>query len=550
MGGIRRWWWGLSPGDRRLTVLFLAIIVATLPGYLAGAVLLATRSAPPAPPARAAATTPTPTVSPTPLPSRTPTPAGSPSPTPTIEPQSLAEVVRRGLPSTVAIVVLIPPRTVSSGTGVAVAPNQVVTNAHVVAGAAQVRIGAPGGGVWDATVRGLDPRRDLALLDVPGANLVPATLGDSSALQVLEEVVALGYPFLDRFEDNAPTATRGVISKLFARINGQDYIQMDASLNPGNSGGPLFNRRGEVVGINVARLEGDAGRPAAGIAFAIPINEVKLRLPALASSPAPSPSARPTARPQGQPQSAVRRYYQALADGDLQGAYAVLSDDFRQHLPYAEFARTLADKRGWQLQAVRGGTEPRQPSAVEADVLVQTNGAATATLYRERWRVVWENDAWVLDERLSSAPVAPPASPTPVPSPTRPPPTPTVARSPTRPPAAATPRPSPPPSGAAGAASCRSAPGSLVPGREFDIVQATSRPLPSGDLQVEGVVRNNCDLPQAGVLHVQALDPRGQAVARAELPFGPLAPETSTPFQVVLPNARGVSRVQVTATPP
>lgn len=549
MGGIRRWWQGLSPNDRRLTALFLALIVATLPGYLVGAVLLATRSAPPAPTARAADSTPTPTASPTPPPAPSPTPAGLPWPTPTIEPQSLSEVVRRGLPSTVAIVVLIPPRTVSSGTGVAVAPDQVVTNAHVVAGAARVRIGVPSGGVWEAAVRGLDRRRDLALLDVPGASLVPATLGDSSALQVLEEVVALGYPFLDRFEDSAPTATRGVISKLFARIDGQDYIQMDTSLNPGNSGGPLFNRRGEVVGINVARLEGDIGRPAAGIAFAIPINEVKARLPALASGPAPTPLVRPTARPQGQPQSAVRRYYQALADGDLQGAYAALSEDFRQHLPYAEFARALADKRGWQLQAVRGGTEPRQPSAVEADVLVREGAAAEAVLYRERWRVVWENGSWALDERLRSEVVSPPASPTAPPTPTRPPP-PTVGRSPTRPPATATPRPSPPPSGPTAEVRCRSAPGSLVPGREFDIVQVTSRPLPSGDLQVEGVVRNNCDRSQAGVLRVQALDPRGQAVARAELPFGPLAPETSAPFQVVLPSARGVSRVQVTATPP
>lgn len=546
MGGIRRWWQGLSPHDRRLTALFLALILFTLPGYLVGAVLLATQSAPPAPTARAADSTPSPTTSPTPPPAPSPTPAGRASPTPTIEPPSLSEVVRRGLPSTVAIVVLVPPRTMSSGTGVAVAPDQVVTNAHVVAGAARVRIGVPGGGVWEATVRGLDRRRDLALLDVPGATLVPATLGDSSALQVLEEVVALGYPFLDRFEDSAPTATRGVISKLFARIDGQDYIQMDTSLNPGNSGGPLFNRRGEVVGINVARLEGDAGRPAAGIAFAIPINEVKARLPALASGPAATPVARPTARPQGQPQSAVRRYYQALADGDLPGAYAALSEDFRQHLPYAEFARALADKHGWQLQALRGGTEPRQPSPVEADVLVREGAATEAVLYRERWRVIWENDTWALDERLRSEVVARPASPTPP----RPSPTPTVGRSPTRPPATATPRPSPPPSEPTVAGRCRSAPGSLVPGREFDIVQATSRPLPGGDLQVEGVVRNNCDRPQAGVLRVQALDARGQAVARAELPFGPLAPETSAPFQVVLPNARGVSRVQVTATPP
>ena len=545
--GIRRWWAGLSPGDRRLTALFLAVIIATLPGYLAGALVLVGRTAPPAATARAADATATPTSSPTASPTAapSPTPARTSSPTPTIEPQSLAEVVRRGQPSTVAIVVLIPPNTVGSGTGVAVAPDQVITNAHVVAGAAQVRVGAPGGGVWEATVRGLDRQRDLALLHVPGANLVPAQLGDSSKLQVLEEVVALGYPFLDRFEDSAPTATRGVISKLFARINGQDYIQMDTTLNPGNSGGPLFNRRGEVVGINVARLEGDPGRPAAGITFAIPINEVKARLPELASAPAPTPTARAATSPRGQPQSAVRRYYQALGDGDLQGAYGVLSGELRRRLSYTEFTQRLAGKRGWRVQELRGGSEPQQPSAVEADVLVSEGSAGAATLYRERWRVVWEDSAWVLDELLSSGPVPPPASPTAAPSPTRPPPSPTVGRTPARPAAPATPAPTAAPNSVA---RCRSAPGSLVAGREFDIVRATSRPLPSGDLQVEGIVRNNCDQPQAGVLRVQALDARGQVTARAELPFGPLGPEAGAPFQLVLPDARGVSRVQVTAT--
>ena len=152
----------------------------------------------------------------------------------------------------------------------------VITNDHVVDGASSVRVEFPNGGTYSATVVGTDPTTDLAVLkvDAPTDVLSPLSLGDSSALSVGDPVVAIGSPFgLDN------TVTLGIVSALHRSMdapNGftiNDSIQTDAAINHGNSGGPLLNLRGQVVGVN-AQIESDSGDNA-GIGFAIPSNTVK-----------------------------------------------------------------------------------------------------------------------------------------------------------------------------------------------------------------------------------------------------------------------------------
>jgi serine protease Do len=159
------------------------------------------------------------------------------------------------------------------GTGIIVdARGYVVTNCHVVADAAAVRVCLQGGGELDARILVEDNPSDLAILQVQTDQTLPAlALGPGSDLLVGETVIAVGHPF-----GYTHTVSTGIISALGREItmpNGEvltNLIQTNASINPGNSGGPLLNINGEVIGINVALREG-----AQGIAFAINADTVK-----------------------------------------------------------------------------------------------------------------------------------------------------------------------------------------------------------------------------------------------------------------------------------
>ena len=191
-------------------------------------------------------------------------------------------MVRRILPATVSITTRqierdqfnqpVPRRGLGSGF-IIDRRGHVLTNNHVVEGAEQIKVTLPDERAFRATLVGADRFTDLAVLKIEGKNLPTVPLGDSARLAVGETVIAVGSPL---WIEGGPTVTVGVVSAL-GRSMEQDelpilhnLIQTDAAINAGNSGGPLLNLAGQVVGINTAIIAS-----AHGIGFAISMNTAK-----------------------------------------------------------------------------------------------------------------------------------------------------------------------------------------------------------------------------------------------------------------------------------
>jgi len=174
-------------------------------------------------------------------------------------------------------------RGVNTGSGFVIDRNgTILTNAHVINGAVKITVAFANNQTVTAKVIGKDPDDDLALLKVnpDGLTLVPLPLGDSSTVEVGDPTFAIGNPFgLPR------SLTTGVVSALQRSIQApnnfgiDNVIQTDAPLNPGNSGGPLINAQGQVIGINSQIETGTSGNGSVGIGFAIPINTALAVIP-------------------------------------------------------------------------------------------------------------------------------------------------------------------------------------------------------------------------------------------------------------------------------
>jgi S1-C subfamily serine protease len=212
----------------------------------------------------------------------------------------------------------------------------ILTNSHVVHDSDEVQVELTDGGRWQAEKVGDDPDTDLAVVRINAPNLVPASLGDSHAIRVGQLAIALGNPY--GFQC---TVTAGVVSALGRTLRSRsgrmmdNIIQTDAALNPGNSGGPLADSRGEVIGVNTAVI-----LPAQGLCFAIAVNTAKFVAGQLIK------------------QGRVRRSYIGVAGQDV----PLLRRVVRFH--------NLPIESGILVVAVESGSPAQRAGVLEGDVIV------------------------------------------------------------------------------------------------------------------------------------------------------------------------------------
>jgi serine protease Do len=193
-------------------------------------------------------------------------------------PLTNAQIVAKGQPSTVCILVEHSrTRSTGSGSGIIMTDDgYIITNNHVVEGASKIEVVLYNKERYSAVIIGTDHLSDLAIIKIPATGLTAAEFGDSNALMVGDPVVVIGNPLGLELQG---TATSGMISAIDRDIEigrrVMTTLQTDASVNHGNSGGPMFNHYGQVVGIISSKVMGNVINNVEGLGFAIPITPAK-----------------------------------------------------------------------------------------------------------------------------------------------------------------------------------------------------------------------------------------------------------------------------------
>jgi hypothetical protein len=189
---------------------------------------------------------------------------------------SWIEIVVRVKPSTVLLIVENQQGRLSSGSGMIIHHDgYILTCLHVIEGARSITVLIPQGGKYQGLVAGDNRNADIALIKIEPANeeLPAVTLGDSDLARSGQEVIAMGYPLFGEVGDaQDPTISQGIVSAIRKDKTGITYLQTDAPLSPGNSGGALVNTRGEIIGMPTLKIVQEG---VDGIGFALAINEAK-----------------------------------------------------------------------------------------------------------------------------------------------------------------------------------------------------------------------------------------------------------------------------------
>jgi len=216
----------------------------------------------------------------------------------------------------------------------------IFTNAHVIAKAGKIRVTLLDGAELDATVTGRDPDSDIAILKIYGNGYSVATLGDTQELQIGQFLIAIGNPL--GYQHSVSTGVLSGVGRTLRTATGQiieNVLQTDAPLNPGNSGGPLINTRGEVVGINTAIIGG-----AQGLSFALDINMAK----------------------------EVAR--QLILNGKVTKAYlGVMFQEIEIHPRLRNFHH-LANKKGLFVSGINKPSPAKKAQMVEGDIIIEFDG--------------------------------------------------------------------------------------------------------------------------------------------------------------------------------
>jgi ketosteroid isomerase-like protein len=314
---------------------------------------------------------------------------GTPTPTPAPTPTACNEetAAERLMPS----VVLVESGD-AQGTGFVVdAAGAIVTAGHVVDNRTSATVWLADGRMLIATVESHDTRTDIAYLRVPTTGL-PAVTWATHVPNSGTPIVAVGYPvgLVDQ-----PTITRGIVSRTLD-AEGVQWVQTDAALNPGDSGGPLADLCGEVVGVVVEK-----NPLAEGVGWAVAAAEVR---PWRAGAQAPP---EPYVGPNQGPEASVAAYYDFVNRHDLEQAWALMGPEITTSTPYTRFVGWFQQKAGISLDGVRVLDRTETHATVEAVVTSQDwiGGQLVTQRYREQWGLVLESGIWKLNTLLLTTPL-------------------------------------------------------------------------------------------------------------------------------------------------